>query len=139
MANVVYTSFKNLIGKGGVNFATDTLKCALLPSTHTPDASMQVWADVSADEISGTGYTAGGAALANQSWNVSGTSCILDADDIEWTGASVTARYALIYKVGTVETLENPLICLLDFGENKGVTGGTFSVQFAALGVLNLS
>ena len=139
MANVIYTSFKKGIGDGTFDMDADTFKCALLTSSHTPNAANSVLADVSANEVSGTGYTAGGATLADVTWAIDGTTCVLDAADPEWTGSTITARYAAIYKSGTANSLTNPLVCLLDFEEDKGVTGGTFSVQFNTGGIVVLS
>lgn len=138
MANVIVTPFKKHIGDGTFDLDSDTFKCALLTSSYTPDATDEVFADLSG-EVSGTGYTAGGATLTGVTWATSGTTCVLDATDPQWTGATITARYAAIYKSGTANSLTNPLVCILDFGADKGVTGGTFTVQFDAGGILVLS
>jgi len=138
MADTIFTSFKRRIGDGTFDMDADTFKCALLTSSYTPDATDAVFADLSS-EVSGTGYTAGGATLTNVTWTNSGTTAVLDADDPSWTTATITARYAVIYKSGTANSLTNPLVCLLDFGADKGVTGGTFTVNFNAAGILVLS
>ena len=139
MADLVYTSFKRRIGDGTFDLDADTLKCALLTSSHTPNASHAVFADLSDNEVSGTGYTAGGATLTSVTWANSGTTAVLDAADPQWSDATITARYAVVYKSGTANGLVNPLVCLLDFGAEKGVTGGTFTMTFNASGILVLS
>ena len=88
--------------------------------------------------FSGAGYAAGGQTLSGVAWTLAGTSAALAAADPSWTEASITARYALIYVAKTVAGRTNPLVCLLDFGADRGVTGGTFSVRFDASGVLAL-
>jgi len=138
MADLVYTSFKKHLGDGTFDMDADTFRCALFTSSHTPDAGQTVLADLTS-EASGTGYTAGGVTLANVTWTTVDTTAVLDADDPSWTDASVTARYAVIYKSGEANGLTNPLVCLLDFGEDKGVTAGTFTVTFNASGILVLS
>jgi hypothetical protein len=138
MADLIFTSFKKGCADGTFDLDGDTFKCALLTSAYTPDATDVVFADLSG-EVVGTGYTAGGASLANVSWVTSGTGAKLDADDPSWTNATITARYAVIYKVGTANSLVNPLVCLLDLGSDKGVAGGTFTVNFNAAGILTLS
>ena len=138
MADIVYTSFKRRLGDGTFDMDADTFRCALFTSSHTPDATRTVFADLTG-EASGTGYTAGGVTLANVTWTTVGTTAVLDADDPSWTDASVTARYAVIYKSGAANGLTDPLVCLLDFGEDKGVTAGTFTVTFNASGILVLS
>lgn len=138
MADIVYTSFKRRIGDGTFDLDADTFKCALFSASHTPSTAHAVFADLTG-EVSGTGYTAGGATLTNVTWTSSGTSAVLDADDPSWTNASLTARYAVVYKSGTANGQTDPLVCLLDFEADKGVTGGTFSVTFNTAGIVILS
>ena len=138
MADLIFTSFKDGLGRSSFNLPADTLKCALLTSAYVPSADHAVLADVVAAEAAGTGYTAGGQALTSVTWSVAAGKAALHADDPAWTTVTVTARYALIYAVKTVAGLTNPLLCLLDFGTVRGVIGGTFTVRFDALGVLTL-
>lgn len=138
MADLIFTSFKKGCADGTFDLDADTIKCALLTSSYTPDATDVVFADLSG-EVTGTGYTAGGVTLTNVTWTISGTAAKLDADDPTWTDATITARYAAFYKSGTAGSLTNPLICLLDFGTDKGVTGGTFGITLNDLGILTLS
>lgn len=71
----------NLYGKGHANllggevagdafaidYLTDTIKAALLTNSHTPDLDAhEVFSQVSAQEVSGAGYTAGGVALGSK-------------------------------------------------------------------------
>ncbi len=138
MANCIYAAFKEGLGNGAFALGSDTLKCALLTGSHTPNAAHAVFADVAGHEASGTGYVSGGATLAGVSWGVSGASAALDAADPSWPMATVTARYAVVYAAKTVGGRVNPLICLLDFSADKGVSGGTFTVVFDAAGILVL-
>ncbi|WP_428562083.1 MAG: hypothetical protein ACP59X_20475 [Solidesulfovibrio sp. DCME] len=138
MANCIYSAFKEGLGSGVFALGSDTLKCALLTGAYTPDTAHAVWADVAAHEASGTGYVSGGAALGGVSWGVSGATAVLDAADPSWLAATVTARYAAVYAAKTAGGRTNPLVCLLDFGADKGVVGGTFSVVFDAAGILVL-
>src|SRR5579872_5252486 len=80
MATSVYSKFKQQCAQGAHNLASDTLKMMLLTSSYTPalDTDAQ-YSDISANEVTGTGYTAGGATLSGQavtltaanSWGVS--------------------------------------------------------------------
>jgi hypothetical protein len=138
MANRIYASFKQGLGQGLFALDGDTLKCALLTSAHVPDAGHAAFADVAPAEASGAGYAAGGAALSGVTWGVFGEAAVLDAADPSWPGATLTARYAVVYAAKTAGGRTNPLLCLLDFGQDMGVTGGTFSVVFDVAGVLVL-
>uniref|UniRef100_I2PYP2 Uncharacterized protein n=1 Tax=Desulfovibrio sp. U5L TaxID=596152 RepID=I2PYP2_9BACT len=138
MANLLYPAFKRSLGNGLFNLSADPLKCALLKSTYLPDLAHAVFADVAGHEASGDGYTAGGQALSDVAWTVSGTACVLAAASPVWSEATVTARYAAVYAAKTVGSVADPLVCLLDFGADKGVVGGVFTAAFDAAGILGL-
>ena len=200
MASGMYLPGVAALLTGGIDFDTDTLKTALLTSSYTPNLDTHdFFDDVSGYEVSGTGYTADGATLANagvtataaNSWatawatatayalnyvvrpttgngylylsvvagtsggseptwpttpgitvvdsgvtwlNVGRAAVVLDADDAEWITATITARYAVIYKdTGTAGT--SRLLYLADFGSDKTSTLGSFTVQWPSQGI----
>ena len=122
------TSFKQALLDGEMDFSSDTshtFKIALY--TSSADLSASTTAYSTTNEISGTGYTAGGNTLTIASNSTtSGTTAFVDFSDTSWTSSSITARGALIYKSGGT----NPSIAVLDFGEDKSSTSGTFTVTF---------
>jgi hypothetical protein len=124
------TSFKSEILQEGHNLATggDTIKIALYTSSATLGATTTAY--TTSNEVTGTGYTAGGETLANQEVNTSGTTAYFDADDPTWTSASFTARGALIYN----STNGDKAIAVLDFGGDFTVSSGTFRIVFPAAG-----
>jgi len=89
------------------------------------------WSTTSAytttNEVSGTGYTAGGATLASQAvaYDATNKVAFFDAADPAFTTATITARGALIYN----NTKSNASIAVLDFGSDFTSTAGTFTVQ----------
>lgn len=123
-----------------VNLATDTIKLMLLTSSHTPDADAEVFIDdVSANEVGASGtYSAGGVTLTwAGSTDDTDDEGVGDATDVSITSATITARYAAIYKdTGTPST--SPIIAVIDFGSNQSSTAGTFAITFASEGILNL-
>lgn len=146
MADLVYPFFKRALlgGTGGpIDFDADTLKCMLVNSTYVGTALATLKThdfinDVSANEISGTGYTAGGQTLTSPTITASGDNYVFDAADPSWATSTITARGAVLYKdTGNVAT--SPVICLLDFGSDKTSSGGTFQVVFNASGVLQVA
>lgn len=140
MADVIYNSFKKKIMDGSIDLDTDTIKVALVTSTYTPDQDVHDFFDDVTNEVVGTGYTAGGASLANKAVTADNTDNegVFDADDVAWTTSTITARGAVIYKsTGTAST--SPLICYLDFGSDKISTAGTFTISWNAEGILNLN
>lgn len=142
MTSFVYNQFKSEVMKGTYNLDNggDTLKCGLLDNTATPSESSTGWSGVSGDEVSGTGYTAGGETLSSQAITQDDTNNygVFDAGDVSWTNASFTARYAVIYD-DTPTTPADPLICLIDFGSDKTVTSGTFTITWDGDGIMRIT
>lgn len=133
----LYTKFPAKILNAEVDWDTDTFKVALVTSSYTPDQDAHdYWDDVSSNEASGTGYTAGGATLGSKTITQDSATNkqTFDAADVSWTTSTVTARYAVIYKsTGTPST--SPLVGYVDFGSNQSSTAGTFTVQWSASGI----
>jgi len=140
MDDVIYNSFKKKIMDGSIDLDTDTIKVALVTSSYTPDKDAHDFFDDVTDEVSGTGYTAGGATLGSVTVTADNTDNegVFDAADTSWSTATITARAAVIYKsTGTAST--SPLICYIDFGADKVSTAGTFTIAWNSEGILNLN
>ena len=128
------TSFKVEILDGIHNFGTgvirastaaDTFYIALYTSAATLDATTTVY--TTSNEVVGTGYTAGGNALAVSVVPVSsGTTAYLSFTNSSWSTATITARGAMIYNA----TQGNKCVAVLDFGADKTSTAGTFTIVF---------
>lgn len=139
MADIIYNSFKEYLGDGTFDMNSDTFKIMLLTSSYTPAATHTVLADVSGNEITGTGYTAGGATLASVTWTSASGTTTFDAADVTWSNATFTCRYAVIYKSGTANARVNPLVKVFDFTTDKSCSNGPFTISFNASGILTLS
>lgn len=94
-----------------------SIKCALVSSAYTPDASNSgnsLWSSVSANEIAaGNGYTAGGATLSGVAITAVTNGFKFSSNNVSWTasGGSIPAwRYAVFYVNGTLWGMTNPLI-----------------------------
>lgn len=132
MASGIYSRFKaNLMNKM-VDLEADTINVALYNDTAAFTATHT---DYTTDnEITGTAYVAGGAALAGKAVT-EGTTTKWDATDLVWTAATFTAYKAAIYDT----SVTNDLICFIDFGGAKTVTAGTFTIQWSADGIITLA
>ena len=128
ISQAMCTSFKVALLDGVMDFSSNTsqtFKIALYTSSATLDATTTAY--TTTNEVSGTGYTAGGNTLsiaANPA--SSGTTAFLDLADTTWSSSSITARGALIYKSAT----GNPAIAVIDFGEDKQTSSADFVIQF---------
>ncbi len=140
MADVIYNSFKMKIMDGSIDLDTDTIKVMLVTSTYTPDQDLHDFKDDVTNEVTGTGYTAGGEALASKTVTQDNTDNegVFDAADVTWSSSTITARAAVLYKdTGTAST--SPLICYLDFGSDQSSSSGDFIIQWGSEGILNLA
>ena len=130
----LYNAFKTAVLGGTHDLDSDTLKIKLCTSAVLPaatDANSSGYTEVS---NSGTNYTTGGATVPAA---LSGTSTVkFDADDVSWTTATFTARFAVLYNTSK----SNAVIAYLDFGSDQSVTNGTFaSTMDASNGIFTLA
>lgn len=127
---------------GGI--ITDTINAALYGTTPTPDKTAAVgltgygaatsqW--VTANEITGTGYTAGGTALGTKSFTLdSGSSSMcFTAANATWTGATLSGVFGDLVYDNTISggTVSKQGLCYNYFGGSQSVTAGTFTIQWA--------
>jgi len=140
MANLIYNSFKRDQMNGSIDLDTDTIKMMLVTSTYTPNQDTHTKRSDVTNEVVGTGYTAGGVALANKTVVVdnTGNTGVFDADDITIATATITARGAVLYKSRGGASTADELIAYLDFGSDISSTAGNFVVTFSASGILTL-
>jgi len=115
------TSFKIELYTAVHNLSADTLKIALYTANADLNESTTVYS--ATNEVTGTGYVAGGVALTGVTISSSGYTAYVDFADVVF-GASVTARCALIYNV----TQGNKSIAVLDFGSDKTSTNFTITM-----------
>ena len=114
-------SFKQEMLQAGQNLATDTLRMALY--TAFSDIGPLTTAYTTANEITGTGYAAGGVAvtgatISTQTTGPNAGTVYVDFNNVSWPGANFVARGALIYNV----TRSNKSVAVLDFGSDKTFT-----------------
>lgn len=128
ISQAMCTSFKGEVLQGAHELETNTLKIALFTSSASLGAATTAYSTT--NEISGTGYTAGGATLSSATAGTSGVVGYFDCDDPAWTGATFTANGAVIYNYSN----SNKAIAILAFGADYSVSGGTFTIEFPAAG-----
>ena len=141
MANATYNEFKKVIGEAGLNWASDTIKVILIDDTIAPNIDThEYYDDITTELTTGDGYTAGGATLADCAITRDDTAdhSEYDATDVTWGSSTITARYGIVYKdTGTPAT--SPLICYMDFTENKSSSAGDFKITWHADGVFKIA
>ena len=134
ITSALCTSFKVELMQALHNFTAstgNTFKIALYTSSATLGASTTSYS--ATNEVSGTGYTAGGQNLVNVTPTSSGTTALTDFDDVTWSNATITANGALIYN----STNSNRAVAALAFGSDKTSTAGDFKIIFPAADASN--
>jgi hypothetical protein len=127
------TSFKTELLQAVHNFgptSADTFKIALYTAAADLNATTTVYSTL--NEVTGTGYTAGGNTLVisvsptatDNSYGI--PTAYISFANTTWSSASFTARAALIYN----SSEGNKSVAILDFGSDKTVSGTDFTVQF---------
>ena len=133
IASAICNTFKVEILKAVHNFTAggaNVFNLALYTSSATLNKSTTAYS--SSNEISntsGSAYSAKGLALTSVTPVLSTDTAVCDFANISWSSASFTARGCLIFN----DTASgDPSVCAIDFGGDKTVTSGTFTIEFPA-------
>ena len=117
-----------------------TIKVMLTTSSYTPNQDTHEFKSSVTNEVSGTGYTARGVTVGSKSVTSDATSneTRLLGGNVQWTTATFTARYAVVYADSGVDAT-SPLLGYVDFGADASVSAGTFSITWDSTGVLKVT
>jgi len=124
--NYMCTSFKTELMTATHNFTNstgNTFKLALYDNSASFTAATTAY--TTSNEISGSGYSAGGGTLTNVTPTSSSTTAFTDFADLTFSTATITARGALIYNDTAAG---DPSVVVLDFGGDKTSTAGDFKI-----------
>lgn len=120
---------------------TDALKVMLCTSAYTPNQDTHRYKSDVTNEITGTGYTAGGATLTSVvAAYATGTNTFsLDAADTTWSASTLTARYAVIYDSSPGSDATRPLLGYIDFGADVSTLAAPFTITWNAAGIFTIT
>ena len=117
-------SFKKELLEKVHNLTSDSLYIALYSSSASLGPNTTAYS--ATNEITGTGYVAGGKLLTGAATAISNNVAYVDFTDAAWTVSTLTARGALIYN----SSASNKAIWVLNFGSDRTSTASTFTVRF---------
>ncbi len=143
----LYEIAKKYIGDGTHDLDdTSNWKAALfLAAGNANTLTNDVYGDLTSEHANANGYTTGGVAITGVTWSESSGTVTFDCDNVQWTasGGSITARYVVIYKNATVNSVIKPLlcVCLLDTSpaDVTATDTNTFTVTMNASGLFSVS
>ena len=127
ITSAICNSYKQEILEG-VHASTDTYKIALFTDAATLGAATTAYSTT--NEVSGAGYTAGGATLSGFSSGLASSTAYLTFSDPSFSNATITARGCMIYN----SSKSNKAVAVFDFGSNITSTSGTFTVDLPVAG-----
>jgi hypothetical protein len=138
---LLYGAFIDRLAQKGIDLDSDSIKVALATNAYTPNQDTHDFFNDITNEVTGTGYTAGGQALASVTWAyTAGTNTwTFDAADTVWTSSTLTARYAIIYDSTPGTAATNPLIGYVDFGADVSSTAASFTITWNASGIFTVT
>lgn len=120
------------------NYLTDTIKGMVTTNSYTPDQDTHDYKDDVTNEVTGTGYTAGGATLANKTLTYTGATNVtkFDADDLSWTTSTIAnARICVIYNDTPATAATKPLLWYIVNDADVSTSAGTLTVAFDSAGI----
>lgn len=138
---IMYGHALEKILDGTIDVANDSFRIVLVTSLYTPAQNTDdAWSDISANEVSGTGYTANGGAI-NLTVSRSANVVTIDGEDETWASSTITARYAVIVRDadsnGSLATTDIPLAYLLldTTPADVSTTSADFTITMNANGI----
>lgn len=138
MASLIYNSAVDDMARGAIDFDTDTFKVMLVTSTYVPDKDTHLKRSSVTNEVTGTGYTAGGVTCAcTVTKSTANDRVTLSFAAVNWPSSTITARGAVIYKSRGGASSADELVCYVDFGADVSSSSATFSLGNSVITLQN--
>lgn len=138
MASLIYNSAIDDMARGAIDFDTDTFKAMLVTSAYAPDKDTHLKRSSVTNEVSGTGYTAGGAASAvTVTKDTTNDKVTIQFAAVSWANSTMTARGCVYYKSRGGASSADELVAYNDFNGDVSSTGGTFNIAASTITLQN--
>jgi hypothetical protein len=134
MASFIYNSAIDDLANGNIDFGADTFNLLLVTSSYTANKDTHVKRDDVTNEVTGTGYTAGGAeTVCTVTKDTATDKVTLSFASVSFSTATITAAGAVIYKARGGASSADELVAFIDFGGDVSSIGATFSVGVSTI------
>lgn len=138
MPSLIYNSAIDDMARGAIDFDTDTFKAMLVTSAYTPNKDTDLKRSDVTNEVTGTGYTAGGVTSAvTVTKDTANDRVTLQFAAVSWPSSTITARACVYYKSRGGASSADELVAYADFVSDVSSTGGTFSVTASTITLQN--
>lgn len=133
MPSLIYNSAVEDNARGAIDFDTDTFKLMLVTSAYVPDKDAHLKRSSVTNEVTGTGYTAGGTAVAaTVTKDTANDRVDVSFANPSWSTATINARGGVLYKSRGGAATADELVAYVDFGSDIVSTAATFNVTFTS-------
>jgi hypothetical protein len=133
VASLIYDSYFDDLNKGNIVPNTDTFKGMLVTSTYSPNKGTHTKRSDITNEVSGTGYTAGGTSVTcTVSLDTTNHRSDVTISGPSWANSSITARALVVYKSRGGASSADNLVAYIDFTSDVTSTNATFSVTISS-------
>ena len=138
MASVIYNSALLEAITGQIDFEQHDFAVMLCTDSYTPDKDSHTRRSDVTNEVTGDGYSQGGA-FVSVTTNADNDNDRVDVSlgEAEWPNSTITARYAIYYRVSEIDPSADNLIAAIDFGSDITSTNGTFALGESTLRIQN--
>ena len=135
MASLIFNNAIYYLVKGNIDFDSDTFKCMLVTSSYSPNKDTDDFRNDVTNEVSGTGYTAGGTAatVTVNAIDTTNDRIEITLGAVSWPTSTITARGAVYYKSRGGASSADEIVAYIDFGGDVSSTAGTFSLSASTL------
>lgn len=139
MASLIFNPAVRAQAVGNIDFDTDTFWSMLVTSAYTPNKDTHDFRDDVTNEVSGTGYTAGGHVVSVSVAAVDTTNdrVVITIASHNWASSTITARGEVVYKRRGGASSADEIIYYNDFGADITSTAGTFTVAASTITLQN--
>lgn len=138
MASLLFNRMLEHWARGNIDYDTDTFRVSLHTNSYTENKDTHDYFDDVTNEVTGTGYTAGGN-VATVSVNLDTANDRLDITlgGTTWPTSTITARKAVYRKSRGGAASADELIAVNDFGDDVISVAGTFTLNASTLRITN--
>jgi hypothetical protein len=133
MATLIYDSCIDDTVRGAIDWDADTFKAMIVTDTYTPNKGSHTRRSDVTNEVTGTGYTAGGLAVtATVTKDTTNHRVDITFSDPSWTTATITGRGIVVYKSRGGASSADELLFAITNGSDVSSTAGTWSFDINA-------
>lgn len=138
MSSLIFNRALELWARGSIDFDTDSFKVMLTTSAYTEDKDAHDFRNDVTNEVSGTGYTAGGNSVTvSVTLDTANDRVDISLGGTTWPSSTITASKAVYYKARGGASSADELVAVNDFGGDVVTSSGTFTLNASTLRIQN--